>query len=456
VSTHPKRQELDRHPERGAVLVIVAIVLPVIMIMGAIVIDLGHLFTVRTQLQATADAAALAAVGRLGSGTTQARAAAVEYAAHNYPGSPVVATTDIVLGRWSGGTFSPNVTPTNAVRVTARRSTANSNPVPLFLGGFVGKQFSDVSASAVAVFAPAGSGSPCVLSMAQGGKQGFRLEANARVDAPNCWFHTNNVSTTAAGSEEAVFVGAGTALLRTLRTTAVGDKFKIDPPTTRANPYPTPNSDYVEDPLASLPAPNTSGSCQFPTDGKIKTNGTLQPGVYCKGMEFASNVQVTLSPGTYIVKGPFTTSGGSNVVGHGVTIFLTCSNFPCGQATPTCRAGNAGETINIGSTSRVELTAPTSGPYRGIVFFQDRTMVPGEKFIEPSGTSPSPSVIDGVFYMRCAHPLTIQKSTGADWRVAVISHTFRVKGGAEFGMEQLPTNLPDQMGGGAERLRLAQ
>ncbi|RMD84020.1 MAG: hypothetical protein D6815_05140, partial [Candidatus Dadabacteria bacterium] len=59
----------------------------------------------------------------------------------------------------------------------------------------------------------------------------------------------------------------------------------------------------------------------------------------------------------------------AQVKGKGVTFFLTQS-FGCGYGP-----------VEIDETARVHLSAPTSGPYAGILFYQDRTVDGGAKSI---------------------------------------------------------------------------
>lgn len=121
---------------RGAVAILVALVLVVVLGFIALTVDLGYARTVQAQLQAGADAAALAGASKLGAdaeGLVDARAAAVEVASRNDENDAPIALDpnpgnapdgDVVLGVWSdeAGTFTPNMDPTqvNAVKVITR------------------------------------------------------------------------------------------------------------------------------------------------------------------------------------------------------------------------------------------------------------------------------------------------------------------------------------------------
>jgi Flp pilus assembly protein TadG len=140
--------------DRGSVLPIVGLCLTVILGFAAIAVDLGQQSAVRTQLEATADAAALAAAGALPD-TYKARAKAKDYAEKNMPqaqNGEVLADSDIVVGTWYAETrtFTPNGPVANAVQVTVRRSTANHNALPTFFMFLFGKDHVDLAAQAMA------------------------------------------------------------------------------------------------------------------------------------------------------------------------------------------------------------------------------------------------------------------------------------------------------------------
>src|SRR3546814_4897306 len=69
---------------------------------------------------------------------------------------------------------------------------------------------------------------------------------------------------------------------------------------------------------------------------------------------------VTLAPGTYYVKGgDLTINAQASVTGENVTIVMTGTN------------GDAGD-IKINGGAEINLTAPTSGDYKGVVLYRDR------------------------------------------------------------------------------------
>ena len=112
------------------------------------------------------------------------------------------------------------------------------------------------------------------------------------------------------------------------------------------------------DPLGlTLPAP--SG----PVFGAVYYSGndplTLQPGTYLGGIHISGAGPVTLAPGVYYLQGGgFSVSDVGSVSGDGVTLISAPDD-------------TTDDWIRITGFASVNLTAPSSGPFRGVVLFQD-------------------------------------------------------------------------------------
>ena len=171
----------------GAVTVLVAILLVVLLGCVAFAVDIGHLYVARTELQRAADSAALAGAIALGRGSDDApygdyyRSSERIYSyAEQYAASNAVVGKGVVLNRSSDVKIgylqyprnlsaSLQIVPLdacNAVQVIARRDSSNADGrVALFFAPIWGINSSDVSASAIAVlddrfyaYAPGDSG----------------------------------------------------------------------------------------------------------------------------------------------------------------------------------------------------------------------------------------------------------------------------------------------------------
>ncbi|MCI0359340.1 MAG: pilus assembly protein TadG-related protein [Planctomycetaceae bacterium] len=156
---------------RGNVIVLSAFMMVIMLAMVAFACDVGYLQVIRTELQRSADAAALAAVWELadedGPGddpsatevADRARLVAAEYASYNLVGreAPGLADSDVEIGYLADPSDpdSPLLEPTednpaNAVRVHVRRTSIQNGEVPLFFARVMGYDTAAVGATATA------------------------------------------------------------------------------------------------------------------------------------------------------------------------------------------------------------------------------------------------------------------------------------------------------------------
>jgi hypothetical protein len=131
----------------------------------------------------------------------------------------------------------------------------------------------------------------------------------------------------------------------------------------------------VTDPYANVTPPMPT-HCDYTKNYNLKPGDSLPgPGVYCGNISVNAGTILTLSPGIYYLNGAnLSVAGNATITGTGVTLVFTGS-------------GNSWGTASIGSNANVTLTAPTSGPYQGIVMYGDRNMPVGTQFnLEGGGT----------------------------------------------------------------------
>src|SRR5262249_54555475 len=126
----------------------------------------------------------------------------------------------------------------------------------------------------------------------------------------------------------------------------------------QVTPTPQKCQAAMADPLAALPVPSNAGAACTYNGYKLDGTGTLNPGVYCGGLEIASSAKATFNSGNYIIRdGQFNIGSSAQVTGQNVFFYLTGSNANLDQ----------------GSSSQMNFTAPNSGTYKGVLFFQSRT-----------------------------------------------------------------------------------
>jgi len=147
------RAKNRRATRRAAMLVLIAVCLPLCIIMAGFAINVAYMQLVRTELRTATDSAARAGAKELSLSQSidTARARAKDAALHNkVAGAPLkLADGDIEFGNSSQATeaskfvFTLNAKKPNAVRVTGQRTKGSpSGPVALMLTGmFTTKQF---------------------------------------------------------------------------------------------------------------------------------------------------------------------------------------------------------------------------------------------------------------------------------------------------------------------------
>jgi len=172
---------------RGAVAVMVAIMMTVLLAMAAAALDIGHALVARNELQNSADAGALAgarALGILYEGMTPAamgtyqlsggdaatiRTAVQTTAVLNAAAGVNVTVNagDVQIGLWNSATrtMTPTVNQPRSVRVITRRDGTANGPISTFLAGVVGMTSVNVSAVATAELTAIGSTPPAALDL---------------------------------------------------------------------------------------------------------------------------------------------------------------------------------------------------------------------------------------------------------------------------------------------------
>src|SRR5206468_580775 len=144
---------------KGIGLIWAMIVILALCAIASLAVDYGRVQLVKSQLHNAADAAALAAGDVMLSDPVGARTVAIQIAQANKSENLLVkldATADVEFGTWNPGAkaFTPlssaMLNNANAVRITARRTSARGNAVDLPFAKLIGMNTCDVSASAIA------------------------------------------------------------------------------------------------------------------------------------------------------------------------------------------------------------------------------------------------------------------------------------------------------------------
>jgi Flp pilus assembly protein TadG len=335
--------------QRGNLAVMFALASAVLFGFGALALDASHLYVVKRQLQGAADAASLAAVLELPD-EDAALDEALEYAAKNLPTERygvVLASGDVLLGQWDASTrtFHPGVSPADAVKVTTRRAHANGNPATTYLARVLGYHEVDVVAQSIA---GPGRAPVCLLAL-EPSAAGVDV-GNGTITANGCTVHVNSDHPAEA------LTGQSNGSVTAESICVNGDHGN------KPSYSPTPaECGSTPDPLADLEPPSYAG-CDETNYKLTSSDATIDPGVYCGGIEAEGSVTLTMNAGIYVIKnGPFKVAGGASLVGNGVSIYLK----------------GPGASVDVAGAASITLSAPTMGPMAGVLFFADRDLPAG-------------------------------------------------------------------------------
>lgn len=148
----------SRAKRRGAILLLAALLMVLMIGMIAFGVDMGIVVMTRTQLQSAADSSAMAAAASMGLAQSDMQAVARQYANYHKAGTRNVQLqdSDVQYGTWDVATrvFAASATPGNAIKVTTRCDANSGGSLPLFFASIFGMRNIDVSTSAVAMANP--------------------------------------------------------------------------------------------------------------------------------------------------------------------------------------------------------------------------------------------------------------------------------------------------------------
>jgi Flp pilus assembly protein TadG len=354
----------------GTIAVFTALSLTALTGFAGLGVEAAQWYSTKRAIQAAADDAALSAAVAYGQGNTSGYVSdGKSVAGANGFVDGVNNVSVAVTKPPQSGAYANN---NSAVQVTI------VSPVQPILSAMFISDF-DISATSVALINGTSSNG-CVLALnAAAAGAGTVSGTSTNISLNHCSFDVNSKNaaalTMSGGSSlsAADVILGGNDSIANNATLTVTDAVRINQPA-------------VADPYASrtIPTPGTCNGVHGPIGGTV----TLSPGTYCGNNAFKINggASVTLNPGVYILdQTDFNIAGGASVTGTGVTIILTSSGS----------FNNVGNII-INGGSTVNLTAPTSGTYSGMVFWQDGRAPDANKDNFSGGTS---MTITGAIYM---------------------------------------------------------
>lgn len=249
--------------------------------------------------------------------------------------------------------------------------------------------------------------SPCIILL-ESTQISLTINGASELRA-GCGVHINS------SNSEALYVNSQSKISAT--DICIKGSYRLNSGST-SSPTPRMVCPIKADPLAALAEP-THGTCNF-TDLVISGGParTLNPGVYCKKLEIQNGAVVTLKPGTYVFSdAELIVNAGAKLSGDGVMLYFK---------------GEHGF-LNANTGAVVQLEAPDSGTYKGIVLFQSRSS--SSQLAPPHIiNSDSTSFLEGIIYAPYGKLMMNSSSTlnmSADY-TAIIARTMEINSLSTF------------------------
>lgn len=211
----------------------------------------------------------------------------------------------------------------------------------------------------------------CVITLDKVGT-GVNITGSSNVNM-NCGIASN--SDMDATSSDSIVAGALSAVGTVNEGSAISDSTSVNQ-----------GIGEIEDPYAGkLPTPNAQAGCSPNSWPLIQGTITINPAIHGScyaGLQIQGGT-TTLMPGTYMIgeKG-ISIAAGATLIAHGVTIIFTntASSFNDRKIGSFAIAGGA----------TVQMSAPTTGTYAGIMVYQDpRTPDNNRNWVNITGNSSS-------------------------------------------------------------------
>jgi len=375
-ATHGERQD-------GVANVWLVLTLSALVAMTGLALDTANMVWSGFQLQAAADAAALAGARRVrDSQEDVARNQAVLAASGNTVQDEFLTIdggADVEIGGFDRSTqmFTPGVASPNAVRVTARRTDDSlSGTLPLFFGPFLGVSSVNMQRTATAMI---------------GGVTGAGIICLNPTDRDTLYVYGTPLLQVLGGLIQVNSDDGRAARIQGSSVECEADSINVtgDYNTNGSPVIPEMNTgvDPLPDPLAGLPDPPWDPADDLGTITNPSGDLNLSPGYYSGGIS-ANGGSVTLDPGIYVLDGAgLDITGNCNFYADGVMFFITGTGI-----------------VNLHGTGDVVVSSPDpdvhsfvgADTYEGIGVFQDRTnanssTVIGTSLLDLEGTYYFPS-----------------------------------------------------------------
>jgi Flp pilus assembly protein TadG len=425
--------------ESGQAALMVTLATPFLLGLLGVTVDVGYGYYVKQVAQAAVDSAAMAgAIMAQASGGTCSDTVLCQTntVCPANPISPPVTTFDdaCLYAKANGFPSTGNqrvivsagtdVPPSNSgVSANYWMTVVATQTLPLGFTRALGFNAATVSAQGTSGVIPSKAAGGCIWVLDPIANSAFNEGGSGNVQA-NCRLFVNSSGSSAMNVQ-------GSATLNDLASKVVGGVVLSN--NSNVTPTPITGATSVDDPFANLPAPNFSG-CDY-TNLQPHGTMTLSPGVYCGGLKISAGSTITFNPGTYVLNGGGLMVSSSNLTinGAGVTFYNTSNGYSFGSIVIT-----GGATVN--------LSAPTSGTYKGVLFYQDRGIVTSANNAIGGGANQS---YTGSIYMPSAALSYVGGSVTHALTTVLIAKTITISGNAFLAKDDTGelTGIPQTMVG---------
>lgn len=367
------------HKQSGQALVFAAAGLVVLLGFAGLAMDMGLLRYQKRLQQTAADGVALAEAKELNFFGSVNNPAATNASASNGFANPTIVQNAPCPVTVTQLTVTVNNPPQSGPHSGNNKyvEACVTVPQPTYFMQIFGVTSEIVNARAVATnFTgpqnPGGAG--CIYTLGPPSKQlnaqnaGVGGGGAVTLNAPTCGINDNGNLVLNGGAQLSITAGS------------IGYGGTYNPPSAQATVTPTPvKIPYTGDPYASsYPVPSVGSSL-----GAISANSsgvtTFTPGTYTGGT-INAGAQVIFQPGLYVINGgALTFNGGAEICGGGTVADWSAAAWA--SSSPACvqASGGGGVTFYVTNgasvttvgTPSVQMYAPNSGTYEGLLFWQD-------------------------------------------------------------------------------------
>ncbi len=330
-----------RASRQGNIATMTALMMPVLIGSAGLASDTIQWTLTKRMMQRAADSGAIAGAYQL-SQTTGSNNAGVLQSARNditRNGGFPMSIAPVINSPATSGSFRDATSAVEVILATDLRLPFTG----LIMGG-------PMRISARAVAEVVGNGDYCVLALENTNTPGIPIGGSATVNL-GCGMMSNAPSTTS-------IIANGASNVTASPVAAVGN---VPPGNYAAGTVRESYALPLRDPYRNLPDPINIANSNNDLRVQPNRSSTFSSGTY-RNIDVSGTA--TFNPGVYYVTGSVNFGSQANVTANGVVFILTATNI----------ASNTSNVATVGMQggARLNMAAPSTGTYAGILFYQDR------------------------------------------------------------------------------------